>query len=231
MAAVAAATENTHTRHRVNGPTCQHACDRAGGDANAPPSIVHLADLGAVSSRPGFATTVGGAVKKARKDKVPHRASTFKGEAVDVHIATRTSLEPDRLTKLTGDCPFRLIIDLKGTIYRQEGMDGVAGLSGTAIVRALKWDHATNARYPSPKCEPLHLPRLHKEGGGALEEALHVAATNPAFNFPKGMRSVLLGPANAPYVAAAQKPMVWRSVDGGLLHPKTNYALATVLNA
>ena len=135
-----------------------------------------------------------------------------------------------RLTRLTGDCPFRLIIDRKGTIYRQEGMDGVAGIAGTAVVRALRYDHATDTCYPSPKCEPLHLPRLHREGGGALEEALRVAADNPAFAFPEGMRSVFLGPANAPYVAAAQKPMVWRSVDGGPLHPKTDYALATVLD-
>lgn len=193
---------------------------------------MHLAEIGAVASSPGFATTGGGAAKKARKDKAPHPAPTFEVEAVDVHIATRTRLEPNRLTKLIGDCPFRLIIDLKGTIYRQEGMDGVAGLSGTAIVRALKWNRAANTCYPSPKCESLHLPRLYKEGGGALEEALCVAATNPAFNFPKGMRSVLLSPAAAPYVAAAQKPMVWRSVDGGLLHPKTNYVLTftTVLN-
>jgi hypothetical protein len=193
---------------------------------------VHLAEIGAVASRLSFATTTGGggAVKKARKDKVPHPAPTFNVEAVDEHIATRTRLEPDRLTKLVGDCLFRLIVDCKGTIYRQEGMDGVAGLAGTAVVRALRYDHASGVCYPSPKCEPLHLPRLYSDGGGALEEALRVAAANPAFAFPAGMCNTLFSSASAPYVAAAQKPMVWRSVDGGLLHPKTDYALATVLD-
>ena len=101
-------------------------------------------------------------------------------------------------------------------------MDGVAGIAGTAVVRALRYDHATT-RATSPKCEPLHLPRLHREGGGALEEAPASPPTTPPLP-SRRVRSVLLGPANAPHVAAAQKPMVWRPVDGGLLHPKTDYA-------